>query len=457
MSRPGPFINTLYWPTGASRWAEFYGLADEASIKTINEAAKTKRLASETPDLVLSVTTDYGTTETTGKGKKKKTRRAIVTAEATVAMYMLSPRPLTVKDGQRLWLVPLVDQRYWWRFKSTGELSVSSAENWYSFVEKLATALGVTFDWAPPTADYLNPDPTACTREHADIPHLLDAAAYSMGMRVLCDIDGTVKLQSFTTGETIAAEALDANLDLVDEKKAFQLLAGDEYSNFNYDIGGYPVPANVEVSFPKIRHYVPRIDGDRYVYTVAPNTAYFTDDAGETEPDTVKRFRGSAYADFTTGGGTPDNDSDLETLADAIANDYYLSLRRHYRMIYGGFVNWTPCAYDDHILWVIANDEIRTEVESRPPNYDLEYMLHQDTQTVFDTTIKKGKADEDIVPDSDGTVSIWEAGADSLLNVTAWLNWAHSAEQVSMGKEVLLQFFHDEDKWVVIGKECEDS
>jgi hypothetical protein len=69
--------------------------------------------------------------------------------------------------------------------------------------------------------------------------------------------------------------------------------------------------------------------------------------------------------------------------------------------------------------------------------------------------IRKGKTDAAITADSSGTVSIWSGGADTGDNVTAYLDWAHGDEDISLGKEVFIQWFADEQKWIITGAECE--
>lgn len=69
---------------------------------------------------------------------------------------------------------------------------------------------------------------------------------------------------------------------------------------------------------------------------------------------------------------------------------------------------------------------------------------------------KIGKADSDITYGSYGTVSIWRNGADTTENIeNVYLDWMHGDENVSAGKEVLIQYFADEDRWRIIGAECE--
>ena len=67
-----------------------------------------------------------------------------------------------------------------------------------------------------------------------------------------------------------------------------------------------------------------------------------------------------------------------------------------------------------------------------------------------------GKADSTISIDSSGTVSLWDAAADTTENVTAYLDWMHNDENVSAGKEVVVTWFPHESKWRITGAECED-
>lgn len=67
----------------------------------------------------------------------------------------------------------------------------------------------------------------------------------------------------------------------------------------------------------------------------------------------------------------------------------------------------------------------------------------------------KGKADSTITAGSSGTVSVWRGGSDTSYNVTGYLNWMHGSEDISSGKELVLCYFEDEAKWVIVNAECE--
>ena len=87
-------INTLWWPTGASRWAIGLYLCSRESLQVIRGALS----ASGSAVLSLSEAETGGT--------------AIETE-----MFLLPPRPLTSPGNtanERLFLLPLVDARYFW-------------------------------------------------------------------------------------------------------------------------------------------------------------------------------------------------------------------------------------------------------------------------------------------------------------------------------------------------------
>lgn len=65
-----------------------------------------------------------------------------------------------------------------------------------------------------------------------------------------------------------------------------------------------------------------------------------------------------------------------------------------------------------------------------------------------------GKTDSTITPGNAGNVSIYRSGVDTGFNVSAYLNWM-DAEQVSINKEVLVEWFTGERIWRIVGAECE--
>jgi hypothetical protein len=71
-------------------------------------------------------------------------------------------------------------------------------------------------------------------------------------------------------------------------------------------------------------------------------------------------------------------------------------------------------------------------------------------------SLYKAKTLEDILPDSKGYANVYQGGVQSGFAETVWLNWMHGGEKVSAGRQVTINYFEDERKWVIINAECEN-
>ena len=67
-----------------------------------------------------------------------------------------------------------------------------------------------------------------------------------------------------------------------------------------------------------------------------------------------------------------------------------------------------------------------------------------------------GKPDGPISPAGSGTVSIWKNGVDTTYDVTSvHLSWMSNNQLVSAGKECAIEWFPYEEKWRIVGADCE--
>lgn len=423
-----PAINELYWPTGAARWGRFYGLATEAVKNKLEQAAKDKRGGASN---LLSTALQLKL------GPK---------AEFSLDMYMLPPRPLApVKNT--LWIIPLVDYRYWWQFLDVGNLAITTSSTWATLISSIASIISITPVYEAVSSDYLIPNPHGphLNSDYAKLPALFDAVAHSIGTRVVCNLDGTIELMRWDRSQ----EVLDENLT-----KA-KIIAG---GSFRESYG--QAPGSVRVTFPQAKHFIPTIDGSAYKYDVTPSALLF--DSPYKVAGTFAEIRSTAYADFTDGGGTPDNDTALQALADKIGADYYDGLARQYDYAISRLFNWQPCGYDDFVSWNFGRRrrsedggglDVLVRVRSTPHGLQSPLMLHQDSSlTIWDELEKIGAADGDIASGAtDGTVTV--SGV-SLENVR--LTHAEGGEQVSDTKEVFVRYYRSLGYWLIVGAECED-
>jgi hypothetical protein len=175
---PGPVrVGKLYWPWGAQRPAVGHYLTTTDDLTTIREAVYPTTTTVVTGDLVL----DDGT------------------ASVTAPLWMLPPRPLgQVGSDNGLWLLTLVDDRFWWWTKAA---TVAAQSTWAALYEEIEDALGVTITVDTVPAAYLTP-PADLAGRYAALPVLLDAVAASVGQRVVRAFDGTVTAQNPTTART---------------------------------------------------------------------------------------------------------------------------------------------------------------------------------------------------------------------------------------------------------------
>lgn len=162
-------LNSLYWPTGATRWGVGHFLATTRQKEEILKELNWRTSASTTlSDAIPARTGRLELGEPGDKGARIFTR-----------MFMLPPRPITPRnvvesvryrqgyysqngldregnpppgmsghekvmqtsaiDG--LWLLPLVDVRYWWQFYAVPEHWV--ADNWENTIDFLASVLHI--------------------------------------------------------------------------------------------------------------------------------------------------------------------------------------------------------------------------------------------------------------------------------------------------------------------------
>lgn len=231
-------LNRLYWPTGATRWATFVGLVNREGLDRIlqgtlsavgGNSANAKQFTPQRLDIASSdvIGPHAEGFNTSNDGTQYS---------LSVQMHLLPPRPVSLFDGyvgESLWLVPLVDDRYWWQFKKmpTRLDWVLSQDNSDIFGNNTPTANGLKEDWrgwfrilsfalglwrdgydnsievlgdkcSKQLSDrlketYFFPDRNELDRIAYNAAVLLDAVAYSCGRRIVRHPDGVTRAYSW--------------------------------------------------------------------------------------------------------------------------------------------------------------------------------------------------------------------------------------------------------------------
>jgi hypothetical protein len=324
-------LNSLWWPTGATRWARGLFLADRPLLTKIWEAIG-GIVADEWPD---SGSPQKGTLLI--EEDRFYPSAHDIPRKINTEMYLLTPRDCVFGGGTaKGYLLPLVDARYFWQFRDSGD--TSGITEWDGLFDWLFYCLGISAD-APDSTGFGKPDPLEMLRPYENAATMLDVAAASCGCRVVRDLDGTVRILSSDASRTRRTESW---------KRTEQVMvtAGDRHDIQRAN----SVPEIIRVVFPRyvngVRDTTTRKVWARSVTTDAENAAQ--------ETGTVKTFFDSAHALFSTADqSTPDNESDLIDLAESIADAYedYVGENTSYDLSFAGIYDgWKINGFDDY-LW----------------------------------------------------------------------------------------------------------
>jgi len=447
---PRPRLNSLYWPTGATRWARGYFLATEEAKDQIVAAA-----GNESSGQMTKIKLKMGDQ---GEDDDPEDHRWILEAD----VWVLPPRPISSLDaGQQsgdyeettLWLIPVVDDRYFWQYRNVDDFSVTTSTTWANLIDTLETALGLSSPIDHDTVDveYLNPDPIEFTRRRDNAAVLLDAVAFSVNQRVVRQLDGSVTMRNYGN----ASADLDENLN-----REWRFAAGAIFSSHH---GG--IPAKTLMTFPEYIDRIIKQGGElRTKENDAPNGTKGTASSRR------KVVHSTCYADMPiAGGSTPDNDSKLSGLASQWNTDYYGWLDKKFDMTFVGMFEWEGTGYDDAVLWEFGTPlgdggsrKATTRVWSLPQNFGVETQLSQDPDLTPLFGVQFGRLDETLAPEGSATFSIYEhddaaspVWDDTNLDVTVHEN--NSGDTHSSGAKGMAVPHKLKNKWIFVPFDFEQS
>ncbi len=343
-------LNSLYIPTGAGRWSQGLFLVDEASLARIRTT--------------ISNATDAGGT-------------LDIAGVVMPRMFPLAPRRITETGSSAVYILPLVDHRWFWQWRDAGELVVDEETSWTDLLTQLSGQSTPSITLIDSiAAAYAQPDEVELTRRYENYAMVLDAVAASIGMRI-------------TFNSTTSAPEV-RGFDFSSNVLAANLLSGQNREVLVNSTGNpsrHLVPARVRVCFPKTTQGVQTATGE--LFTVTVNAAdYYT---GDVQTDnTTQVFFDTAKAEYQDGYLV--NQDELELLTKQIATDYYGWLVQQYDIAYSGVLPWTPNGFDDYVLYeinvrnryqgtldgIVDGDYVAiTRVRSLPYNFGLREQLHQ--------------------------------------------------------------------------------
>jgi PKD repeat protein len=305
-----PQIGVLRWPTGASRCGTFYCFVNGTRLAAVRAA-----LVGDYGDLVLS---DGNTGHT-----------------VTARMRFLPALPVhqckaTDTDPANCWLLRLVDIRYGWR-QQAGAISTTPA-SWSALFSALSSGLGtgVSVDTLVGGYTGCTPSPRWVTYEK-QLPGLLDAAAYSVGQRVVVGLTGTAA--TVTPATAAASAAAQVAVD------GFRKGVGGTLAASDFQLSA---PASVVVAFGVANGGLPSPVPHLETRTLAGLAVAGYDGASGVAGEEKVLYADPVY----------DGVNAVTAFADQFAADYYLwRLAGVYDFTLPGIVNWTPTGCEDAVEW----------------------------------------------------------------------------------------------------------
>jgi hypothetical protein len=406
---PTPKINQLVIPTGSTRWSYCVLLADDEKKEEIYEACSNGSTA-------MNLT--FGSPIT----GRQETEHAIV-----LTVYVLPPRQLTPKSDDttdnegntvsvnKLWLIPVVDERYYWQFKHTGTLSetVADTETDYSIPDNtvdLILGMAAGSNWKNPGVNtaYDEGILPACVskNDYENLPIVMDSILTHYGQRLVVDIgcwDNTAErykvadLESPPTGRTRYA-VLDGLNSISVFNSSMQGKLGLRNATWVNATNATPSAAAESLTVGK-----PFIvaGGVSSSYGTAENYTAYASTPSSVDIQTVS----GTYVNETPESGkyktatvtsiwrTEFNEEPPSAMVTQIGVDYFYQFYRQFDFTFAGVQPWQQTYFDDYMVirqtWNPKTQgyDAYTRVCSRQPNMSGEWV--GETADRFEAVLKE--------------------------------------------------------------------
>ncbi len=199
-------VGKLLWPRDASRFAFAHYFVTDNELLAIRQRVFPDSLSPGIPqDLKI-------TWEEPGEPGQPD----VFVDQVLTKMYFLAARPLQQIFGKNpkerdVYLMTLVDLRWFWWYAHTGEPTFTALSTWADVYTYLASKLKITITADPVSADYGRPDNHDWVNQpYQAVPLVLDAVAFNCGQRMVRKFNGVVQAMSYTTARNTFLDNLAA-------------------------------------------------------------------------------------------------------------------------------------------------------------------------------------------------------------------------------------------------------
>lgn len=352
---PAPRLNQLVIPTGATRWS--YGLF--LATSAMRDAILAKAAANSN-----RVTVYFGD-ETNWKTRPANTSAGNFRPVFQMTMSPLPPRPIhppgtvTSADIQDLWVLPMVDQRYWWQNLNVGAIGAQTFTTIQSMVDYLNEKLnGTATMWltCPNSRHDKIPD-IAAGNDYENVAVMIESLAWHIGCQLVPQInvnssqstavplDTGFALVSVDDSPFIHANNLNGRVGMLPCTRltggAVSVLNTSGWENVGLPIVemGGPIPVTAGSAFLPESIQLP--SGDGFVSRKAT-------DVGLTAA-MVRTVAGTS-AVLRLKWKLPASEGISNELRDQCVRDFYNRFRQIHDYTFAGVQKWQPTAFDDCIV-----------------------------------------------------------------------------------------------------------
>lgn len=444
--RPPRRINSLWWPQGATRWAEFFAICSTADLSQIAANLQPSESAQAGPgQLVLSDNRYSGATEDDSFNIDENGHIRLSTE-----MYLLQPRafssPPGSGSGTGLALLPLVDERYFWQNRLSDATDVDFDEDedntaqdiWESLIDSIGSQVDIGGVNRPSFVDRNLPAPSAALWKRSYLlSTMLEGVAVSTGLRVIRGIDRVVELIAPDDSVT----AYTNNLQGPSPFDRWIPIAGTDMSFFR--------------GFGQMKDSL-------FVY----------DSAGtDTETQEQEESTGGYEGNKIIFAPNQIAENDREGYQTYVAENYWDWRQKSFDLLFAGIKAWAPTGFDDAMEFRMDFDrwsvDDQTEETDGLGNFSFWTRVQSlpdfcETIVITDPLIKFVKMtqnlqrwdrENDQPATSDATVQIWDAENQE---------WTDGAETISVDGDWLTGFvFKNErtrvmfdqgsNRWLAVG------
>lgn len=366
-------VGSLVWPTGASRWAIGLFLATSEQLEGIASAS---RLNGEGSHGIRKVTSDL---ETLRGRLEMCTGTGADAPVLSVDMWMLPPIPVhqvptqetentfnyPLKHLNGLWVIPLVDDRYFWWQKTIYTAKVPLCSTWAETLTGILEAGKIPAGTIEETPMAYGPCPEIFRNvtNETRTPLLLDVMTAAINRKITLGYDGKVRAPSAKFSESENARQFEKYKGLVVLGGALNV---NKTLTMQYNDVGLLLPEFIDYSTGSVTLKVKVVDLPDYKRSMLFRKGETVLFSGEVGAIGKKTGRCAVFAPYS---GISDSDYDaemVEAFKKTHANDWLILQKAAYHVTLAGIVPWETNSCVDSVTFRFTEKTATTEIR-RPP------------------------------------------------------------------------------------------